>query len=180
MRNPRRKAAAALVAVLTGTGLMLTAAAPAQAVPAGTFAFENYFNHECLTGGIYGAPFDGTPVALEPCNGIRWYDQNWTVVVTSGYTMFEWAADPIYCMDGRLGTGNVMLELCNSDGTHTHYIQIDYQGLVNVWVFEDQFNAECLDGRLGIGNVTLQDCGTPAGAGDSGHEWWGAAPAFTP
>lgn len=73
-----------------------------------------------------------------------------------------------WCLDGRLGTGNVTMKPCGTDSTHQQwdfFISNSGDTLRNV------FNGLCLDGRLGTGNVTLQPCGS-----DGTHELWGTIP----
>ena len=69
-----------------------------------------------------------------------------------------------WCLDGRLGVGNVKMEPCGSDGTHQIWTRVIYPGYD---YYINEFNDECLDGRLGNGNTTLTGCGT-----DGQHQMW--------
>jgi Ricin-type beta-trefoil lectin domain len=72
------------------------------------------------------------------------------------------------CLDGRLGTGNVTLQTCFTDGTHQAWNAYQENGArVGDYYLQDVFNGWCLDGRLGTGNVTLQTCGS-----DGTHQIW--------
>jgi hypothetical protein len=70
-----------------------------------------------------------------------------------------------YCLDGRLGQGNVTLQPCGADGTHEYWTARNVG--VAQYEIRNVFNGECLDGRFGTGNVTLQPCGA-----DGTHEYW--------
>lgn len=174
MRKPRLRAAtAALSAVLMTAGLTFTVAASASAsvTPNVTpthvtpnVAWEDLFNHECVSGSLPGPT--NTTIVLVPCGSTTW--EGWNMEYYSGYVVFQWAIAPKYCMDGREGTNKVTLQLCGTDGTHEHWIQI--QNTYIEFMFENQYNGECLNGREGEGAVTVQPC-----ARSDAHDVWAPA-----
>lgn len=147
-------------------GLTVATSVPSQAattVAATTTTYNvtlwDLFNRQCITGILPGPDL----TEIDPCGGVLAYDQKFNVVFYPGYNVIKWSANPNYCLDGRLGKGNVMLQPCGSDGTHEDWIfRSDGPDLIRI---EDLFNTECLDAREGTGNLTLQTCGN-----DSTHE----------
>jgi hypothetical protein len=158
-------------AAACAVGFTVAAPVAAHAGTGSPVELWNYFNEECLTD-VGMSP--GAAASMETCSPGS-SRQTWQAVVYSGYIEIQATSFPRYCLDGRLGKGKVAVDLCGSDGTHQHWIEIiPCSSCYFSYVFKDQFNGECLDGRLGAGNVTLQTCGT-----DGNHEVWQAVQVST-
>jgi hypothetical protein len=154
---------------ITACAAGFAAAAPqaAEASTGGTAVIHNLFNKYCLSWFGYQGP-----IVENSCEGGEF--QTWKIATFPGYIEIQDAQSPSWCIDGRLGTSGVTLQECNSDGTHTHWVELSPTGgaVPQYKEFENLFNEYCLDGRLGIGDLKVTQCNSDKPVS---HYWWYAS-----
>jgi hypothetical protein len=148
-------------------GFAAVAPQAAEASTGGTAVIHNLFNKYCLALFEYSGPVDEVPCYNVP-------DERWQIATFPGYVEIQLASSPSWCIDGRLGTSGVTLRECNSDGTHTHWVELSPTGggAPQYKEFENLFNEYCLDGRLGVGDLKVTQCNSDKPVS---HYWWYAS-----